>query len=117
MSKGFLMVDGDAVVTKTIETVTGDEMLRQTIELVISTHQGEWFYDQLEGIDRGVILCKNPQEDQIRATIEAAVLRVNDMLTVTDFRLELDAKRHANIEFKILKPNGEELEVAYTYGG
>lgn len=117
MSKGFLMVDGDAVVTKTIETVTGDEMLRQTIELVVSTHQGEWIYDPLEGIDRGVVLCKNPNEDEIRATIEAAVLRVDDTLTITDFTLEVDDRRRATIEFKILKPNGEELEVAYTYGG
>lgn len=117
MSKGFQMVNGDAVVTNTIEMVTDDEMLRQTIELVISTHQGEWVYDPLEGIDRGVVLCKNPDEDEIRATIEAAVLRVDDTLSVTDFSLKIDDRRRATIDFKILKPDGEELEVAYTYGG
>lgn len=117
MSKGFRMVNGDAVVTDTIETVTGDEMLRQTIELVISTQQGEWVYDPLEGIDRGVILCKGPEENQIRATIEAAVLRVDETLSITDFSLKVDDRRRATIDFKILKPDGQELEVAYTYGG
>lgn len=116
MSKGFLMVNGDAVVTKTIEMVSGDELLRQTIETVISTNQGEWFSDPQEGIDRSLVICKNPDEDEIRATIEEAVLRVDDTLTLTDFLLEVDAKRHATIDFKLLKANGEELEVTYTYG-
>lgn len=116
MSKGFLMIDGDAVVTKTIETVSGDELLRQTLELVLSTNKGEWFSDPLEGIERAVVLCKNPDEDEIRGTIEEAILHIDNTLAITDFTLEIDAKRHATIGLKILKQNGEELEVNYTYG-
>lgn len=115
MSKGFKMVDGDAVVNNTIEMVYDDELLRQTIELVICTNQGEWSYDTLEGINRSVVLCKNYDEEEIRSTIEEAVLRVDDTLTLTDFSMEVDAKRHATIAFKLLKPNGEELGVTYTY--
>jgi len=115
MSKGFRMIDGDAVVNQTIEMVQDDELLRQTIELVISTNQGEWPYDLLEGINRAVVICKSPNEDEIRNTIEEAVLRVNDTLTMTNFSLEVDAKRHATITFTLVKPNGEELGVTYTY--
>lgn len=115
MSKGFLMIGGDAVVNRTIEMTHGDELLRQTIELVIGTNQGEWRYDLLEGINRAVVLCKNPDSDEIRNTIEEAVLRVDDTLTLTDFALEVDAKRHATITFKLAKPTGEEIGVTYNY--
>ena len=115
MSKGFKMVDGDVVVNRTIEIVRDDELMRQTIELVLGTAQGEWSYDLLEGINRSVVLCKNYDEDEIRSTIEEAVMRVDDTLTLTDFSLEVDAKRHATIAIKLLKPDGEELGVTYTY--
>ena len=115
MSKGFLMIGGDAVVNRTIEMVQGDELLRQTIELVIGTNQGEWGYDLLEGINQAVVLCKNPNEDEIRITIEDAVARIDDTLTLTDFSLKVDSKRHATITFKLVKPNGEDLGVTYTY--
>jgi hypothetical protein len=115
MSKGFKVVDGDVVVNRTIEIVRDDELLRQTVELVIGTNQGEWSYDLLEGINRSVVLCKNYDEDEIRTTIEEAVRRIDDTLTLTDFTLEVDARRHATISFKLLKSDGEELGVTYTY--
>ena len=115
MSKGFRMIDGDVVVSQTIEMVRDDELLRQTIERVIGTNQGEWAYDPLEGIDRALVICKNPDADEIRSTIEEAVLRVDETLTMTDFSLEVDAKRHATIAFTLVKTNGEELGVTYTY--
>lgn len=115
MSKGFKMVGGDAVVNRTIEMVRDDELLRQTVELVIGTNQGEWSYDLFEGIDRSVVLCKNYDEDEIRTTIEEAVRKIDDTLTLTDFSLKVDARRHATISFKLLKSDGEELGVTYTY--
>lgn len=115
MSKGFMMINGDAVVNRTIEMVQDDEMLRQTVELVIATNQGEWSYDLLEGINRALVLCKNPDEDEIRNTIEEAVLRVDDTLTMTDFSMTVDVKRHATITFRLIKSNGDDLEVTLTY--
>lgn len=115
MSKGFRMADGDVVVGRTIDMVQDDEMLRQTIELVIGTNQGEWAYDLEEGISRALVLCKNPDEDEIRNTIEEAVLRVDDTLSLTDFSMEVDAKRHATIKITLVKPNGDDLEVTITY--
>lgn len=116
MSLGIKMINGDAVVNEDMEMVDGDEMLRQTVELVLSTFKGEWAFDPGEGIDREAVLTKNYDEDEIRGTIEDAVLRINNTLAVTDFVLTVDTHRHASISFKILKPEGEALEVAYTYG-
>lgn len=111
MSKGFKVVDGDTVVDKTIKLVQDDELLRQTIELVIGTNQGEWSYDLKEGIERALILRKGYDKDEIRGTIEAACLRVDDTLTLTDFDIEVDEKRHATITFTLVKPDGDEIEV------
>lgn len=115
MSKGFCMHNGDVVVGKTIEMVRDNELLRQTIELVVGTNRGEWSYDPQEGIDMFAILCKNPDEDEIRSTIEEAVSRVDDSLTLTDFSFGVDDNRHATIQLTLVKPDGEELGVTYTY--
>ena len=115
MSKGFLMENGDVVLNKDIQMTQGDDFLRQKIEYVINTNQGEWGYDVIEGINRAFVLRKNPDVDEIRSTIEEAVLRVDETLTLTNFKLSVDAKRHATITFTLIKPNGEELGVSYTY--
>lgn len=111
MSKGFLMQNGDVVVTDTIATVQGDELLRQTVELVIGTNHGEWEFDPLEGIDRSLLLRKGYSADEIRGTIEAACLRVDPTLSLTDFALSVDARRHAEIKFTLVKPTGAQIEV------
>lgn len=116
MSKGFMMAGGDVVIYKDIQIATDDELLRQTIELVISTNQGEWFGNPLEGIDRSLILRKLPDKDEIRDTISEAALRVNSSLMMTYFDLSVDNKRHATITTRWKKAGGDELEVTYTYG-
>lgn len=115
MSKGFKVVGGDVVVNQTIEIVQDDEHLRQTIELVIGTNQGEWRYDLQEGIERALLLCKGYDKDEIRNTIEKAVQRVDDTLALTNFTLEVDKKRHATVTFTLVKPDGDEKVVTYAY--
>lgn len=116
MSKGFMMADGDVVIDKDIQIARDDELLRQTVELVICTNQGEWFGDLQEGIDRSLLLRKNPDSDEIRGTIEEAALRVNKALIMTYFDLSVDNKRHATITTRWKKAGGNEVEVTYTYG-
>lgn len=112
MSKGLKMIGGDVVVnTKTIEVVQDDELLRQTVELVLATNRGEWEFDPLEGIDRKLLLRKGYNADDIRGTIEAACLRVDPTLTLTDFDLSVDARRHAKIKITLVKPDGDTIEV------
>lgn len=114
--KGFKVHDGDVVVNKTIEMVDGAEFLRQTVELVIGTNKGEWYYDQEEGIDYSLIFRKNPSEDEIRTTIEEALIKVDETFVMTDFRLTMNG-RHATINFTAVNDDGEEVGGEYTYGG
>lgn len=112
--KGFSMADGDVIVNKTIEMVEDSELLRQKVERVLGTNLGEWIYDVQEGIDFSVVLCKNPNKDEIRATIEQALTHIDDTLTLTDFDLIMEGRK-ATITFKAIDSDGEEMGVTYTY--
>lgn len=112
----FSTYKGDVVLDTTIQMVEGDELLRQKVERVLGTNKGEWSYDEDEGIDFTAILRKNPDEDEIRATIQEALTKIDETLTIIEFSLSLRG-REATIRFKAV--NGEEVEVGgeYTYGG
>ena len=115
--KGFSTHNGDVVINKTtIEMVSDSELLRQKVERVIGTNQGEWSYDTKEGINFKVVLCKNPDEGEIRATIEEALKRIDETFTITDFSLTMKG-RIAEIHFKAANSNGEEVGGVYSYGG
>lgn len=114
MSKGFSMAEGDVIVTRTIELVEDPELLRQKIERVIGTALGEWKYDTQEGIDRSVVLCKNPDANLIRATIEQALTHIDDTLTLTDFALVMEGRK-ATITFTAVDGEGVETGGTYTY--
>lgn len=116
MSKGFAMKDGDVVITDTIEMVDGDEHLRTKAELVVSTCKGEWVYDLNEGIDRYIVLRKNPVDDEIRATIESALKGVDDTFAITEYSRKMTG-RNAAIDFRATNSDGAEVGGEYTYGG
>lgn len=112
----FCTHNGDVVVGETIEMVSDTELLRQKVARVIGTNLGEWIYDKEEGIDFRSILIKNPDKGEIRATIETALARIDDTLTMTDFDMTLKG-RVATISFKAVNGEGEEVGGEYTYGG
>ena len=63
--KGFMVKDGDTVITanllngkREIEIVSDDELMVQTIQSVLSTNKGEWIFDAEEGINFANILGK-----------------------------------------------------------
>jgi hypothetical protein len=112
----FSTYNGDVVVGETIEMVSDTELLRQKVARVVGTNQGEWTFDKEEGIDFRAILIKNPDKDEIRATIEAALARIDETLTITEFDMVID-RRVATISFKAVNGEGEEVGGGYTYGG
>lgn len=113
--KSFSTVNGDVVVENTIKIVEGSELLRQKVERVIGTNLKEWIFDKEEGIDFSVIFCKNPNEDEIRDTIENALTRIDNTFAITDFNLIIN-KRKATVEFHAVNADGEEVGGEYTYG-
>lgn len=112
----FSTSNGDVELLATIAMVADEELLRQKVERVLGTNLGEWSYDPNEGIDFSVILKKNPDEGEVRATIEEALKRIDATFVITDFDLTMDG-RNAVIDFTAI--NGEDVTVGgvYTYGG
>ena len=110
--------DGDVVIKDNkIEYVEGIEIIAQTIKQVLGTNLGEWFNDEEEGIDRYVILTKNPNYDLIQDTINTAVQQVADSLEV---KLETDdftfnkMGRELTITFLLVVNKGESTSIVVT---
>lgn len=60
--KGFALKNGDLLIENgDIQIVTGAELTRQTVEMVLSTQKGEWTLNINEGIDFANILGVTPQ--------------------------------------------------------
>lgn len=110
--KSFSMKDGDVIVAKTIEMCSDAELLRQKVERVLATNQGEWSYDTKEGIHFPTVLRKNYNENDIRATIEHALLKVDETFTLLEFSMGV-VKRKASIKIKAVNADGVEVEGVY----
>lgn len=107
--------DGDVIVNGSIEMVTDNELLRQKVQRVLGTNKGEWSYDTEEGIDFSVVLRKNPNEDEIRATIEEALMRIDETFVITSFGLTMDGRK-ATVCFEAVNADGVKVMEGYTYG-
>lgn len=114
--KSFSTSKGDVVVDKDIVMVSDDELLRQKVERVLGTNQGEWEFDEEEGIDFQTILQKNPSEDEISGMIQEALTRIDETIVISEFSMKVDG-RSARIEFLAVNGNGVEVGGEYSYGG
>lgn len=115
--KGFRLDDkGDVIIRNgDIELVSGNELLRQTVQQVTGTNKGEWALNKDEGIDFHKILGKNQDEDVIRAELETAARLVDDTLSITSFSVSQE-NRHRTINYTMVNENGEEIGGEQDYG-
>ncbi len=108
---------GDVIVGTTIALIDDEnEILRQKVQRVLGTNLGEWSFDEAEGIDFYAVLTKKPDEDEIRATIEAALQHIDDTLYLTAFELEMHEGRRATITIQAINADGVTVGGDYTYG-
>ncbi|WP_405381214.1 hypothetical protein [Phascolarctobacterium sp.] len=110
--------NGDVVIKDNkIEYVEGVEIIAQTVRQVLGTNLGEWFNDEEEGIDRYVILTKNPNYDLIQDTINTAVQQVADSLNVKletdDFTFDLKG-REITVTFLLTVDKTDSTSVEVT---
>ncbi|MBR5823720.1 MAG: DUF2634 domain-containing protein [Paludibacteraceae bacterium] len=112
--KSFSTKNGDVVIGKTIEIVEGAELLRQKVERILGTNQGEWEYDTEEGIDFSVIFRKNYDKQEIRTTIEQALIRIDSTFIITKFDVATKG-REATITLQAVNSNGVEVGGVYKY--
>lgn len=80
--KGFELLNGDVVIKNgEIQMVSGAELLRQTVETVLNTNKGEWFFDIDEGITFSNILGKrNIKETETPKTTTTIVKTVKEIV-------------------------------------
>lgn len=95
--KGLKLLDGDlSIENNEIEIIEGSELIRQTIQSVLSTNKGEWLFDENEGIDFGNILGKH----QVKTTSakdtfyqeEIASMKQDDSELAEKLRRRLDGE-------------------------
>ena len=98
-----------------ISMIDGNDLLRQTVEKVISTNNGEWFLNEDEGIDFRVILTKSPDRDAVRDEIVDALLQVDETFVLQSFSMQI-VERTLKIKFSAVNDDGEEVGGETEYG-
>lgn len=115
--KGFHLDDKGDVIMKNgdIEMIDGNELLRQTVQKVMSTNNGEWFLNEDEGIDFHVLLTKSPDADAVRGEIVDALLQVDDTFVLQSFSMER-VERTLKVKFSAVNDDGNEVGGEVDYG-
>lgn len=79
--------NGDLIINKDIQTVDGDELLRQKIMEVLSTNKGEWFFDWEQGINFSNMLGKGVTEDAVSEEIANGLKQIDESIVVSNFSM------------------------------
>ena len=117
--KGFMIANGDLVIDNNeISTASDAELIRQTIQSIISTNKGEWLLDEEEGIDFDIVLgVKEVDSAVVKSEIQHALEQVDEKLTIEEFSCEYEkGTRRLNVHFKAKNANGEEVVINNTWG-
>ena len=115
---GLLIENGDLVIANNEIKMTSDaDLLRQTIQSVISTNKGEWLFDEEEGVEFDFILgIKEINEAIIKSEIQQALEQVDNTLAIDEFSYEYEKEtRCLKVKFKAKKANGETVEVSSVW--
>ena len=115
--KGFALVDGDLqIANNEIEFADDMELIVQTVKQVLSTNNGEWLFNENEGIDFSIILGKNKNEDEIRSEIEQALAQVDETLVLETCTFDYDkTSRRLKVHFTAKSSSGETVEIVNTW--
>lgn len=116
--KGFaLNSDGDLLIEgNRISMVSGEDLIRQTVQTVLGTNKGEWSLNIDEGIDFSNILGKSKGEDIIKNEIVQGLLQVDESFVLDSFECKPDViNRKLYISFTARNGNGETIAAAVEY--
>ena len=88
---------------------------RQSIKVLLSTNQGEWFLDLDFGFDYSTVFVKNPDFEEIRGELIDALDDYPQVETVQEIDFDFDeAERELTIYLTIELTNGEVIEQEVT---
>lgn len=101
--------DGDIdIVNNRISTIDGSELLRQTVQAVLSTHEGEWFLNDKEGINYNLFITKKPDFEVIRSAIIEGLQQVDSTFQLEKYNYLYDKNRRTlTINFTAKNSKGE----------
>lgn len=117
--QGFkLDENGDiAMSDNKIQMITGNDLLQQTTQSVLSTNKGEWVFNSDEGIQFSNILGKGNTDEIIRHEIQQGLKQIDDSFIVTSYEKTVDkATRTAQIQTTATKSTGENVTSTNVYG-
>lgn len=122
--KGFLLDNsGDIVMTvnestkrKEIQMIDGNELLKQTVEYVLSTNKGEWAFHENEGINFSNILGKQIDEDIVRSELQQGLSQVDNSFIITFFEMDLNKlTRKLKVSFTAQNNTSEQVSGVLNY--
>lgn len=110
--KGDVLIENNQ-----IQMVSGDELIKQTVQSVIGTNKGEWFLNEDEGITFENVLGKFVDEDIIKTEIEEGLLQIDDSFYITQFSCKFSSeKRKLEVSFSAVNDDGTVIEGENTFG-
>ncbi|MCJ8015219.1 DUF2634 domain-containing protein [Paenibacillus sp. KQZ6P-2] len=117
--QSFKLEDGDLVFDSTgdLVMIEGELELAQCAEIALGTNTGEWFLNPGIGIDFGLFLGKNLNQEQMRDEIARGLLQDNRIVRVDEVILKQDkAERVQEITFKATANTGEVIQKEVKIG-
>jgi hypothetical protein len=110
--KDFSLDDnGDIVIRNNdIQLISDKNLTIQKIRMILGTNKGEWLFNENEGINFGVMLVKNPNEDQILDTVLDGLRQVDETFNITAYSFKT-IQRRLLLTFTATNENGEEISL------
>lgn len=109
--KDLLIKNGDLVFTGTdFRVVEGSEQLKQNVESILKTSEGEYFLDEDLGLNRDNILGKGFDEELARTDIVEAIGQEQRIEEVSQIDFEMSG-RDLHINLKMIKADEEKIEL------
>lgn len=97
--------------------VDGNEELRQSVRLLISTNLNEWFLDPTLGFDFSTVLVKRPNDELIAGALFQALEQEPRIVRVENIQTDFDGvSRTLRVSFVAVSEQGEEIEINEVIG-
>ena len=99
-----------------IQMVSGNELLRQTVESVLQTNKKEWFLNWQEGINFYNLLGKRKSDEIIKNEILQGLLQVDNTFAIEDFVITEEG-RELKVYFTAKTSSGETVTISNMAAG
>lgn len=107
----FIDDSGDIVIRNNdIQLISDKNLIIQKIRMILGTNKNEWLLNESEGINFGVMLVKNPNEDQILDTVLDGLRQIDETFNITSYSFET-VKRKLLLKFTAKNVNDEEVNL------